>query len=453
VTVFQPREAQLRGVAQACFQAAVRAADPYEAVAKALTPTAKGLRVEGRDTTYRRVHVLAFGKAALRMAQAACDTIEPSQRVDPVVVITNQENYQAFCREQAGDAFVRAIDVYQGGHPLPSARGQKGAEVVLERARGAREDELVLVLISGGGSALAPLPPTGVTLADKIKTTELLLHSGASIQQMNVVRKHLSAIKGGRLTQAASPAHVHALILSDVIGDDLATIASGPTVVDASTYEDAWQVLKSFALLSKVPPTVQRYLQEGVAGKHRESLKADDAAASLVTTTLVGSNRLSVEAVHKEAHRQGFAANIWRFDACGEARVLAEEMARMVKHEGKQKQAWLCGGETTVQVVGTGKGGRNQELAVAFAVSARTHDVQGDWVFLSGGTDGRDGPTDAAGGCVHSGSYQRWIDKTLKPEDVLANNDCYSLLKETGELVTIGATGTNVADVQIFLRD
>ena len=445
---------ELRQTAQACFQAAVHAADPYQGVVKALSASRDGVQVEGDapegDTQpYRRVHVLAFGKAALRMAQAACDVIEPALRASTPIVITNEENYQAFCIDKANKAFLQSVCVYRGGHPLPTEQGQQGAHALLERAQGAQDDELVLVLISGGGSALAPMPPTGITLADKIKTTELLLHSGASIQQMNVVRKHLSLLKGGRLAQAAHPAKVHALILSDVIGDDLATIASGPTVVDTSTYADALRVIEHFDIASKVPESVWRYMQEGTAGKHAESLKAGDAAASS-SAVLVGSNRFSVEAALKEANKQGFAAKIWRFDACGEARALAQEFAQMVAKQ-PQNKAYVFGGETTVHVVGTGRGGRNQELAVAFALGAQEHKVQGEWVFLSGGTDGRDGPTDAAGGCVDSGSYQRWIQKT-DPKEVLANNDCYTLLKQHDELVMSGATGTNVADVQIFLQ-
>ena len=343
---------ELRQTAQACFQAAVHAADPYQGVVKALSASRDGVQVEGGTQSYRRVHVLSFGKAALRMAQAACDVIEPALRASTPIVVTNEENYQAFCIDKTNKAFLQSICVYQGGHPLPTEQGQQGAHALLERAQGARDDELVLVLISGGGSALAPMPPTGITLADKIKTTELLLHSGASIQQMNVVRKHLSLLKGGRLAQAAHPAKVHALILSDVIGDDLATIASGPTVVDTSTYADALRVIEHFDIASKVPESVWRYMQEGTAGKHAESLKAGDAAASS-SAVLVGSNRFSVEAALREANKQGFAAQIWRFDACGEARVLAQEFAQMVAKQ-PQKKAYIFGGETTVHVVGTG---------------------------------------------------------------------------------------------------
>ena len=442
----------LRHQARACFQAGLRAADPYDAVKASLQWEREGIILCGHEDEgcFNRVYILAFGKAALRMSQAALLFVPPSCCA-AAVVVTNDENRTAF---KADADFYERIDLYSGGHPLPHAGSERAARALLHHARVARANELVLVLISGGGSSLACLASDGLRLQDKIDTTDLLLRHGVSIHDMNIVRKHVSQFKGGRLAQAACPARLHALILSDVVGDDLATIASGPTVVDTSTYQDALDVLGRHGLDDAIPSRVAAYLRGGARGQHAESMKADDRALAYTSERLIGSNRLSLRAVHKEACRLGFAAQIWRFDACGDVHALAQEFAKYVAQDKRRgKRAWLLGGETTVQVIGDGLGGRNQEFGVSFALAAETSGLGGVWAFLSGGSDGRDGPTDAAGACIDSTSLQRWRQKGDVPQDVLRHNDCYHLLQRHGDLLVTQATGTNVADLQILLLD
>ena len=442
----------LRHQARACFQAGLRAADPYDAVTASLRQQRDGVVLCGYEDEgcFNRVYSLAFGKAALRMSQAALLFVPPSCCA-AAVVVTNEENRAAF---KADADFDERIDLYRGGHPLPHAGSEQAARALLHHAHAAAANELVLVLISGGGSSLVCLASDGLTLQDKIDTTAVLLRHGVSIHEMNIVRKHLSQFKGGRLAQAACPARLHALILSDVVGDDLATIASGPTVVDTSTYQDALDVLAQHGLSDAIPPRVTRYLRDGARGQHAESMKADDAALAYTSECLIGSNRLSVQAAHKEACRLDFAAQVWRFDACGDVHALAQEFAKDVAQDKRQgKRAWLLGGETTVQVSGDGLGGRNQEFGVSFALAAESFGLSGVWAFLSGGSDGRDGPTDAAGACVDSTSLQRWRQKGDMPQDSLRKNDCYHLLKRHGDLLVTQATGTNVADLQILLLD
>lgn len=428
----------LRQQAQRIFQAGVMAADPYAAVTHYLLQ-------DFHAPLWSKVHLIAFGKAACAMADAAQAVIPPHLLTGAKLAVTNYENVQA----------VNHVEVIGAGHPLPDAKGLAAAQRIIEQVAAAQSGELVLVLVSGGGSALLPAPHPSITLTEKSQTTALLLRSGATINEINCVRKHLSTLKGGGLARLAVPAHLHALILSDVLGDDLSTIASGSTVADNTTFADAINVLKTYAIWDKVPTNVQTLLLKGVAGDILETPKSEDPLFKLISHTLVGSNIISVNAAIKAAQAEHFDVQLYNDCLQGEARLAAEQLAQTAKQllqTGLTKPtALIAGGETTVTLTGNGRGGRNQEFALAFAVAAERLDLPPCWTFLSGGTDGRDGPTDAAGGLVDGFTLARLKAAGVDAHALLENNDSYNALLKSHDLLMTGATGTNVADLQILL--
>ncbi|MBE0468804.1 MAG: DUF4147 domain-containing protein [Methyloprofundus sp.] len=443
---------QLRQDALAIFQTGIQAADPYLAVKRCLQSDGKQLDIAldlnnttKRSGNWQKIHVLAFGKAACAMAKAAQETIPTQLVASPIIAITNYENVTELVN----------IDVIGANHPLPDQAGLAAAQRIAKIAQQAQQGELVLVLVSGGGSALIPYPAEGISLAEKIATTDLLLASGASINAMNCVRKHLSQLKGGGLAKMTAPADLHALILSDVLGDDLSTIASGPTVADDTTFHGAIQALKDRQLWHKVTPNVQAYLEKGAQGIISEPPKPGDAIFDSTSHTLCGSNAISVQAISQSAQNLGYELRLYSDQLSGEAKQVAEDLAiyahALLANDINKPCAILAGGETTVTVTGTGSGGRNQEMALAFALAAEKHSLKANWVFLSGGTDGRDGPTDAAGGIVDNQTLQRMRNAAIEPKQYLANNDAYHALQISEDLLITGATGTNVADLQVLL--
>lgn len=429
----------LRQDALRIFQAGIAAADPYQAVKHYLVPKL----FDG----YSKIHLIAFGKAACSMAQAAQEIIPAGKLADRGIAVTNYENATS----------VDNVDVNGAAHPLPDAAGLKAAQLIAERVQNAQQNELVLVLVSGGGSALIPYPAGRISLQEKIATTDLLLASGATINQINCVRKHLSRLKGGGLARMAAPASLHALILSDVLGDDLSAIASGPTVADGTTYADAIEVLKASGVWDQVPSNVRQHLEQGELGAIAETPKPGDAIFNDTGHTLVGSNTISVNAMLQAAQKLGYETELYSDHLSGEARtvgatLVAQCVERRLKSPPQNNPiALLAGGETTVTLKGAGRGGRNQEMALAFAIAAEQHGLTGNWAFLSGGTDGLDGPTDAAGGIIDPNTIKRMTQAGLNPFELLENNDSYTALKASGDLVNTGATGTNVADLQIVL--
>jgi glycerate 2-kinase len=421
------------------FGAALQAADPYESVRRNLDR----VRSAFSGGNFRRAVIAGFGKAACPMARAAEEGIRDI--VDRGTLITKYGH----CR---GYDFGK-IEVHEAGHPLPDGNGQKAAEEIIGLLRSADERTLVLCLVSGGGSALLVSPCSGVTLSDKQEVTSLLMKAGADIHELNAVRKHLSGVKGGRLAEAAYPASVLSLIISDVIGDDLDVIASGPTSPDGSTYADALAVLEKYRLRSRTPPSVIEVLEKGASGLIPETPKGGDPIFEKVENIIVGSNGAALEAAKKQAESLGFDAEILSSEIRGEARkigrVLAEKAIGI--KTGKRRAKPVClisGGETTVTVTGNGLGGRNMELALAFAIGIAG--VEGI-SFLSAGTDGTDGPTDAAGATVDADSVKRGEEKGMRAAEYLANNDSYRYFEKAGGLLITGPTGTNVMDIQIVV--
>ncbi|MGO4854869.1 glycerate kinase type-2 family protein [Phaeovulum sp. W22_SRMD_FR3] len=401
-----------RAAALEAFLAGVAAADPGAAVTRALAaePMAIG--------NGRRV-ILALGKAAPAMALAARLAWPGAE----VLVVTHPENRTE----------VPGARVLYGSHPVPGPEGAAAAEAVLALAVSLTAADQLLVLISGGASALLPAPVEGVTLADKIAVTRALLASGAEINQMNLVRQNLSRLKGGGLARAAAPAQIRALILSDVIGDDLSAIGSGPTVAPLGDAAAARDLLQDLGLWAHLPTSVVKHLERNVT----------PPPLPPVQNQLIGSNSQSLAAM-VEALPPAMAEPLPLVGDVGAAalRLLGDLEA------GPVVRAY--GGETTVQLQGKGLGGRNQELALRLALLAEAAGVPEGWVFLSAGTDGRDGPTEAAGALVDSGTLARMRAAGVDPVAALAENDSNPALAASGDLIVIGATGTNVADLQIL---
>lgn len=341
-------------------------------------------------------------------------------------------------------------------HPVPDERGRAAAHAVLELAGGLGREDLLLVLLSGGASALLPAPVSGVSLHDKASVTSLLLRTGATIHELNTVRKHLSRLKGGGLARAAAPARVVCLVLSDVVGDDLSTIASGPTAPDPTTFDDALRVLRTRGVLERCPEAVRAHLEAGVRGAHAETPKPHDALFRRVTTQVVGSNRASLAAAAREARRQGLRPLVLTTRLEGEAREVARALVAVLREcveSGRPARPPVCllaGGETTVTVRGDGRGGRNQELAVAAAepLAGFPHPA----LLASLATDGIDGASEAAGGVADDRSLARASALGVAPPAAfLAVSDSRGFLAALGDLIVTGPTGTNVVDVTLLL--
>ena len=348
------------------------------------------------------------------------------------------------------------LRVLEAGHPLPDARGVAAAAEVERLLGGLKAEDLLLLLLSGGASALLPAPVEGVSLADKARATALLLRAGAPIHELNAVRKHLSRFKGGRLARLAAPARVAALVLSDVVGDDLSTIASGPVSPDPTTFADALAVLGARGLIRRVPRSVRDHLRAGARGRRTETPKPGDPLFRRVSAEVVGSNRLCLEAAAREARRQGYRPLILTSRLTGEAREVILVLLALLREcatAGRPVPLPACllaGGETTVTVRGRGRGGRNQEMAVAAVEPLAAFETEA--LVASLATDGVDGRSDAAGGVVDRHTLSRARDLGLAPpSEFLARSDSRSFLGPVGGLILTGPTGTNVMDLTVLL--
>ena len=342
------------------------------------------------------------------------------------------------------------ITMCESSHPLPSEKSEAAARTALAMLSLARADDLVIVGLSGGASAMFALPPEGVPLPDKIALTQSLLKSGASIRELNTVRKHLSAIKGGQLLRSTGGARVLSLILSDVPGDDLATIGSGLTAPDPTTYCDAIGVLKRRQLWGRAPETIRDHLERGNAGQVPETPKSDDAIFARVTNTIIGSNRTALDAADAAACALGY--NVDRSQELrGEANDLGRALALHMTANQGERVCVIAGGEPNVTVRGGGKGGRAQQTALAMALELSRIGGDRRVAALIAGTDGIDGPTDAAGAFVFPDRVVRAQAAGLNPETALARNDSYNLFHRIGDLFISGSTGTNAGDIFIGL--
>lgn len=432
------------------FNTALAAVDSCNAVLKAASVEHGELRVAGVRydlAAFDRIILVGAGKATARMALAIESLLGKKITAGLIVV------------KDGHTAPLSIIEQTEAAHPVPNEAGMVGTQRILQMMHAAEEKTLVICLLSGGASALLVAPVEGLALQDKKEVTRLLLNAGASIAELNAVRKHLSAVKGGRLAQAAYPAQVVTLILSDVIGDPLDVIASGPTAPDNSTFADAWATVLKYRLQKKLPPRVVDYLQRGIAGQIPETVKEYDHSLYNIHNVIIASARQALEAAKEEAARLGFIPKIISATLQGEARDVARFLAQaaraeLIEMKPGERRCLLCGGETTVTVRGNGKGGRNQEFALAFAVEIEGwHGVS----LLSAGTDGGDGPTDAAGAMVDGTTASQARELGIDPLRHLDQNDSYTFFQRLDAATGVqchfktGPTGTNVMDIQIVL--
>ncbi len=438
---------QLRKDAKAIFEAALLAVDPYDAVCRNLRMDGEVLYVSGEALPCpRRVFVVGFGKAAAPMAQALEEIL--GDRIAGGAVTVKEGHALALGR----------VRVTEAGHPIPDERGLAGAGEIVRILEPLGKDDLVLCVVSGGGSALLPLPVEGVSLEEKGAATQALMDAGATIHEMNAVRKHLSRVKGGRLARLAAPAALVSLVLSDVVGDDPDTIASGPTVPDGTTYANALEIIEGRGIRRQLPRSVIGRIEAGAAGNFPETPKAGDPAFQRTRFALVGNNMLALQAAAKSAEGMGYRPLILSSCVEGETREAARVHAAIVRESrasGNPAVPPVCilsGGETTVTLRdggrGGGRGGRNQEFALSAGIGmAGVRET----VLLSAGTDGTDGPTDAAGAFVDGTTVARAEALGLDPHEALDGNDAYPFFERLGDLLITGPTRTNVMDVRIFL--
>lgn len=432
------------------YNAAIDAVDPYDAVLKAMRIEDNKMHAAGGTyelDSFRRVLVVGAGKATARMALAIEDLL--GDRISDGLIIVKKGH----------TAPLRIIEQVEASHPIPDESGVEGTMRMMNLVKNANGDTLVLCLFSGGASALLVAPVDGLMLQDKQEVTTLLLKAGASIDELNAVRKHLSAVKGGRFAKAACPAQIVALILSDVIGDRLDVIASGPTSRDMTTYADAGVVIDKYELKGRVPPRISVFLERGIAGQEPETVKSGDSCLLKTHNVIIGGITHALAAAKDKTRQLGITSDILTNELQGEAKEAARFLARAAQKTRDalnpgERRCLLSGGETTVTVHGTGRGGRNQELALAFAIEiAGTPGI----TLLSAGTDGTDGPTDAAGAIVDGSTAQKARELGIHPEPYLGNNDSYMFfskldaLDHEKHLLVTGPTGTNVMDVQIIL--
>ncbi|MDB4444511.1 glycerate kinase [bacterium] len=436
---------EMRKHASEIFQAALQAVEPEAAILQHVKLADDVLligerRLRLRD--YDRLMIVGAGKADAPMAKALEGLL--GDRITQGLIVVKDGHGLPLDR----------VEVHEASHPVPDERGITGAEKIFSIAGQAGERDLVICLFSGGGSALFVAPVADVTLEDKQKVTQLLLACGATIHEINTVRKHLSRAKGGALAHLAHPATVVSLILSDVIGDDLDVIASGPTVPDPSTFHQAEQALKGYGIWDQVPKAVRKHIEKGLSGAIDETPKPGDPSFQRDSWVLVGTNLQALAAASIEAERQGYCPLILSSMMEGETRDVAKvhaAIAKEVLHSGYPIPPPACilsGGETTVTIQGDGRGGRNMEFVLA---SALTIDGDEGVVVLSGGTDGTDGPTDAAGAIADGKTVTRAVEKGLDPRDYLRRNDSYPFFEALGDLLMTGPTRTNVMDVRMTL--
>ncbi len=442
-----PRRQNLKEIASAVFQAAVRSVAPETCIRRHLCLSEN--RLKAGDTEYSldqidHLYLVGAGKASAAMAQAVEEILE--DRIENGLILTKYGH----------GVPLKHCQVIEAGHPAPDENGVRGAHSLLDLVSGAGPEDLILCLISGGGSALSPAPSEGIRLADKQKTTRLLLECGATIHEINTLRKHLSRIKGGRLCTAANGARIVSLILSDVVGDDLDIIASGMTAPDPSRFKDCFDILARYSLTGKIPDSVREHLTQGRDGKAAETPKPGNPVFERVQNRIVGSLSDAFTAAEAEARRKGYPPLVLSSMIQGEAKEVAKvlcSIAREVQRSGKPSPTPVCllsGGETTVTVRGDGLGGRNMELALAAGISLAG---ASGMLLLSAGTDGNDGPTNAAGAFADGSTISRAAASNRFASEYLARNDSYHFFEQLGDLFITGPTRTNVMDLQILLVD
>jgi hydroxypyruvate reductase len=436
----------LRKDAEEIFKHVLNTLDSQSLVKKKVSINGSTLLVDQREydlENYEHVYVIGGGKACAPMAKTIEEIL--GNRLDDGIVVVKYDHGLP----------LKKIKTVEASHPIPDANGLEGTSEILRLLSNTSEKDLIICLISGGGSALLVQPQKGITLEDIQVTSNALLACGATIDEINAVRKHLSIVKGGHLAWASYPSTLITLILSDVIGDPLDIIASGPTVPDESTFDDACKVIGNYSLENVIPGSVCNILNKGQSGESEENPKHGDKVFTNTQNVIIGSNKIALEAAKEKAADLGYNTIILSSMVQGESREAAiffSSIAKEVYRTGipvSKPACIIAGGETTVTIKGDGKGGRNQEFALSAAI-----DIEGykGIVVLSAGTDGTDGPTDATGAIVDYNTCKDARERFyMKPEEILSNNDSYNFFNKTGEHIITGPTLTNVMDIMISL--
>ncbi len=404
------------------------------------------IKEKRKETTYRNIknlYVLCIGKASVDMAVSIKNILSKSSlKIKKGILVVNKENFKK----------INGFKCFSAGHPVPNNNGLIAARFIKKTVKNLFSNDLVIVLISGGGSALLPLPVSNISLKDKIETNKVLLESGANIKEINSIRKHLSQIKGGNLVKLCFPAKVHGLILSDVIGDDLGSIASGMTTHDNSSFSDVLKILKKYKIWKKIPLKVQRYITIGIKNSDLETPKKNNQIFKNVNNTLIGSNSICLSNIQNFCKSKQLNSKILFKNIDMDVKKYSEFFVSKIKNiKTKKPLLLLAGGETTVKIKGKGKGGRNQEFALHFLREMKKTLPQINYLLLSAGTDGKDGPTNAAGGIVGNNSLELIKKNKIDLIKELKRNNSYEVLKKIDSLVIIKSTNTNVADIQILL--
>lgn len=435
----------LRADALDIFQAGLRSVDSFSAVLKHFSLDKNDLKVNGIKyplDDYNNIYVLGTGKATAAMAQAVEEVL--SNRITAGFINVKYGHKRP----------LKYITVKEAGHPIPDSAGLQGSEQIIHLLQSAGEKDLIIFIISGGGSALLPSPVPGLTLKDLQKTTQTLLEVGANIYEINTLRKHLSRLKGGRLAKLAYPATLISLILSDVVGDRLGSIASGPTFPDESYYHTCIHIIDKFDISKRIPKSVLDFFISGQNGKEEETVKSGDLVFKRIQNVIIGSNTQAVREAKRRAETLGYNSLILSSSMEGEAKEVAKMHASIAKEIISTKNPLpppacvISGGETTVTIRGHGKGGRNQEYALAAAVEI---DGLDNTLILSCGTDGTDGPTDAAGAIVDGQTLNRAKQKKMDADKYLSENNSYPFFKALDDLIFTGPTFTNVMDLRLTM--
>jgi len=438
----------LRKHANQIFRHVLDILDPGQLVKEKVSIRDSTLIVEEREynlNNYENIYVVGGGKACAPMAKAMEGLL--GDKIDNGIIVVKYDHGLS----------LKKIETVEASHPIPDENGERGASDILRLLSGTGEKDLIICLISGGGSALLVQPHKGITLQDIQTASAELLACGATIDEINTVRKHLSSIKGGQLAKAAYPSTLITLMLSDVVGDPMDIIASGPTVPDESTFEDAYAIIQKYTLEEKIPNIVCGFLRSGKMGEIEETPKNGNKIFDNTQNVIVGSNKIALDAAEKRAKDLGYNTIVLSSLVEGESRDVAKFFAAIAKEVSRtgtpvsKPACIIAGGETTVTIRGKGKGGRNQEFALSAAMEIEGFEGV---VILSAGTDGTDGPTDATGAIVDSNTCKDARKKfRLNPDEFLNKNDSYNFFKKTGEHIITGPTMTNVMDIMISLID
>jgi len=432
---------ELKKAADRIIEASLKAVDPYQLIKEQIIRTGDTLVISGSETInlsdYDRVFLCGAGKGAAAITRAMEELLGDYLVGGDVIV-----KYDHM-------ADVRKIILHEAAHPVPDQNSLKATEILLNNLDNITERDCVFVLLTGGGSALLESLPEEIKLEDLQELSSVLLKCSATIHEINCIRKHISLIKGGQLARKIHPARCITLALSDVIGDNLSVIASGPTSPDPTTFNQALAILDKYDVTTQIPNAVLSHLKKGSEGKIVDTPKDKDAIFKTVTNLVIGNNRLALNRAKETAESLGYESIILTSMLQGEAKEIAKVIASIIDEihlSGtplKKPACVLLGGEPTVKIQGSGKGGRNQELTLAVALT----NITKPYVCVSVGSDGTDGPTDAAGAIVDNTTLSRAEKAGLKAQDYLRNNDSYHFFAALGDLIITGPTGTNVMDI------